>query len=120
SVTAALAATVTARADGLSLPAGDAAGWAAAGSVVLLGALWGVLAPGLGTLTRSTAAAVAAVLLWRLVLEGLVPVVTGRPEIVRWLPGGASDAAAGLGGDRLLPPAGGAAVFAAYALAGAV
>jgi ABC-2 type transport system permease protein len=78
-----------------------------------------VLATGLGTLTRSTAAAVAAVLVWRLVLEGLVPVVTGRPGIVRWLPGGTADAAAGLGGDRLLPASGGAVLFAAYALAGA-
>jgi hypothetical protein len=58
------------------------------------------------------------VLVWRLVLEGLVPVVTGRSEIVRWLPGGAADAAVGLGGGEM-PAAGGAAVFALYALAGA-
>jgi ABC-2 type transport system permease protein len=116
---AATAGVVSARVVGMSLPAGSLAGWTATGAVVLLGALWGLLATGLGTLTRSTAMAVAAVLVWRLVLEGLVPIVTGRPEIVRWLPGGASDAAVGLGGDRMLPAAGGAAVFAAYALAGA-
>jgi hypothetical protein len=110
--------SVSARVVGASLPGGSLGGWTATGAVLLVGALWGLLATGLGMLTRSTALAVAAVLVWRLVLEGLVPVVTGRPDVVRWLPGGAADAAVGLGGSRMLPAAGGAAVFAAYALAG--
>ena len=55
-------------------------------ALVVLHALLGVA---VGTLLRNTAAAVGAVLVWAFVVEGIVPVVTRRPEIGDWLPGGA-------------------------------
>ena len=48
--------------------------------LVVLHALLGVA---VGTLARNTAAAVGAVLVWAFVVEGVVPVVTRRPEIGR-------------------------------------
>jgi ABC-type transport system involved in multi-copper enzyme maturation permease subunit len=57
-----------------------------------LGAVWAVLAAALGTITRSTAAALVAVLLWRFALEGILPMLTGTPELRRWLPSGTTDA----------------------------
>ena len=54
--------------------------------LVVLHALLGVA---VGTLARNTAAAVGAVLVWAFVVEGVVPVVTRRPEIGEWLPSGA-------------------------------
>ena len=79
-----------------------------------IGALWAVLAAGLGMLTRSTATALVALLLWRFVLEGIIPSVITHPDLRPWLPSGAADA---LLFDRpeLLPPLGGAAIFAGYA-----
>lgn len=98
----ALAAGVTARAVA-DVPAptwgADALGvWL--GSVAL-GAMWAVIAVAIGLLTRSVAVGLVAVLLWRFVGEGIVPVVTRRPELSRWTPSGAGDAVLGLGGDRL-------------------
>ena len=69
--------------------------------VAALGAVWAVVGTGLGVLTRSTAAAVTAVLLWRFVGEGLVPVVTRSPGMSRWTPSGAGNALMG-NGDHLL------------------
>ena len=51
--------------------------------------LHGLLGVAVGTLLRNTAAAVGAVLVWAFVVEGVVPVVTRRPEIGDWLPSGA-------------------------------
>jgi ABC-2 type transport system permease protein len=62
--------------------------WPQALATVVLGALWSVLATGLGILTRSIAVAVGVVLLWRFVGEGVLPVVTGVEGISRWLPMG--------------------------------
>ena len=55
-------------------------------AIVVLHALLGVA---VGTLLRTTAGAVGAVLVWAFVVEGVVPVVTRRPELVDWLPSGA-------------------------------
>ncbi|HZY27580.1 MAG TPA: hypothetical protein VFE49_04915 [Jiangellaceae bacterium] len=111
------------RAEGLPVGSFGADMWAVAAGSVALGALWAILAAGLGTLARNSTVAVASVLLWWLVLEGLLPVVTGNPEITRWLPGGAADALL-LGRADLLEPWAGGLLFAGYAavvtLAGAL
>jgi ABC-type transport system involved in multi-copper enzyme maturation permease subunit len=94
-----------------------AASWSAVGALVgslALGAVWAAVAVGLGVLTRSTAAAVVAVLLWRFVGEGVLPVVTRSPGISRWTPSGAGDALLGLGGGDRLAVAPAALVLAGY------
>lgn len=60
-------------------------------TVPLVAVLHGLAGVAVGSLVRSTAGAVGATLLWVFVVEGVVPVVTRSPEIVRWLPGGAVD-----------------------------
>jgi hypothetical protein len=72
----------------------------------------------IGALSRNTAAAVGVTFLWAFVIEGVVPVVTRRPEIVHWLPGGAIGdvLAAETAGGALVPWAAGA-LLAAYAVA---
>src|SRR4029078_8433563 len=57
-----------------------------------IGALWATLAVGLGLLTRSTAFALVALLLWRFVLEGILPVITQQPHLTQWMPSRAADA----------------------------
>jgi ABC-2 type transport system permease protein len=84
-----------------------------AGSVII-GALWAVLAAGLGMLARSTAIALVALLLWRFVLEGIVPSLIKRPDLRPWLPSGAADALM-FGRAELLTPWAGGLVFAIYA-----
>jgi ABC-2 type transport system permease protein len=64
---------------------------------VVLGGLWAVVACSLGLLTRSTALALTTVLIWKFVLEGIVPVVFRNPGIGDWLPSGAANAAIGAG-----------------------
>jgi hypothetical protein len=83
-------------------------------STALIGALWAVLAAGLGMLTRSTATALVALLLWRFVLEGIIPSVITHPNLRPWLPSDAADALLS-GRAELLPPLGGALTFAGYA-----
>jgi ABC-2 type transport system permease protein len=80
----------------------------------IIGALWAVLAAGLGMLTRSTATTLVALLLWRFVLEGIIPSVITHPDLRPWLPSGAADALL-FGRTELLPPLGGALTFAGYA-----
>jgi ABC-2 type transport system permease protein len=82
--------------------------------VAALGAAWAVLAAGAGALLRSSTVAIVAVLVWRLVLEGILPIVTRAPAIAKWLPGHAADAVLYDGGPTLLQPWAGALVFAAY------
>jgi hypothetical protein len=65
---------------------GPAEEWAGLLAGVVVGALFGVLSSALGLLTRSTAFALTALLLWKFVLEGIVPVVTHRPELAHWTP----------------------------------
>ncbi|MGH8825556.1 MAG: hypothetical protein ACRDVN_13940 [Jiangellaceae bacterium] len=83
---------VSLRVEGLPAGSFGADMWAVAAGSVAIGALWALLAAGLGMLARNGTVAVATVLLWWLVLEGLLPAVTGNPEITRWLPGGAANA----------------------------
>ena len=90
--------------------------------VVLLGVLLAttlspIVGVGFGALVPNQTVAVTAALLWITTVEGLA--VSFRPEIGRWLPGGASSAlteTATVNGG-LLPIWGGALLFAAYGLA---
>jgi hypothetical protein len=61
-----------------------------AGILLLLVVLHALLGVAVGALLRNTAAAVGAVLVWAFVVEGILPVVTRRPEIGQWLPSGAT------------------------------
>jgi hypothetical protein len=54
----------------------------------LILALHGLFGVAIGSLLRSTAAAVGATLVWAFVVEGILPVVTRSPGIVHWLPTG--------------------------------
>jgi hypothetical protein len=107
----------TAVVSGTSLPMGSGDDYAAAAGAVALGALWAVLATGLGMLTRSTAIAITAVLIWRFVAEGMIPIVTRNPGLSRWTPSGAGDAIVGLGGSDALPAAAAAALLLGYTVA---
>jgi ABC-2 type transport system permease protein len=51
-------------------------------------ALHGLFGVAIGSLLRSTAAAVGVTLVWAFVVEGIVPIVTRSPGIVHWLPTG--------------------------------
>ena len=87
-----------------------------------IGALWAILAVGFGLLTRSTAIALVTLLLWRFVLEGILPVITQHPHLAQWMPSRAADALLAAHTDLLQPWAAGlllasytAAVIAAAA-----
>jgi ABC-2 type transport system permease protein len=111
--TAVLTSSVTQLVTGAPITIGPARDWAAAGGSMVVGAIWAVLATGLGVLTRSTAASITVVLLWRFVGEVLVPALTRNPGLTRWTPSGAADALVGLGGPNVLPiPAAGALLVA--------
>ena len=103
---AVVAGVVTAAGSGASLTAGGAA-WGHLAGTVAVGALFAVLATGLGVLTRSTAAAIAAILLWRFVGEGILPAVLHNDGLTRWTPNGAAGALVGLGAHPLAPAAAG-------------
>jgi ABC-2 type transport system permease protein len=103
---AVVAGVITAAASGASLTAGCAA-WGHLAGTVAVGALFAVLATGLGVLTRGTAAAIAAVLLWRFVGEGILPAVLHHDGLTRWTPNGAAGALVGLGAHPLAPAAAG-------------
>jgi len=82
---------------------------------LLLGGLWALLAVGLGALVRSSAVALVAVLVWKFVVEQVIPIVTRTQEVQQWLPSQAADAVlAGEEGSGLSTAAS-ALVFAGYA-----
>ena len=91
--------------------------------LVATGVLYGAVGVGLGLLLRNQAAALTLALLWWFVMERIVPVVLGEPQAIKWLPGGAATAFAGLGDgsgagpDGLLPPWQGGLLLTAYAVA---
>jgi ABC-2 type transport system permease protein len=103
---AVVAGLITAAGSGASLTAGGAT-WGHLAGTVAVGALFAVLATGLGVLTRSTAAAIAAILLWRFVGEGILPAVLHHDDLTRWTPNGAAGALVGLGAHPLAPAAAG-------------
>ena len=61
-------------------------------AVPLLAALFGMLGVGLGLLLRHTAAALGLALMWVFVIEGIIPMLTHQPGIIRWLPEAAANA----------------------------
>jgi ABC-2 type transport system permease protein len=83
---------LTMRLTGVPLPGLDLHLLATIAGTIVLGALWAVLAAGLGMLARSTAVALVALLLWRFVLEGILPSLITRPDLRPWLPSGTADA----------------------------
>ena len=64
----------------------------AVAAVPLLAALFGMLGVGLGLLLRHTAAALGLALMWAFVIEGIIPMLTHQPGIIRWLPEAAANA----------------------------
>jgi ABC-2 type transport system permease protein len=88
--------------------------WLRLAGSATIGAMWAVLAAGLGMLVRNSTVALVTVLLWKFVLEGLLPSVTRSGEVSRWLPSGAADAALS-GRPSLLEPWAGGLLFAGYA-----
>ena len=57
--------------------------------VPLVLAVHGVIGVAVGTLLRSTTAALGVTLMWAFVIEGIVPAVFRIPEMATWLPRGA-------------------------------
>jgi ABC-2 type transport system permease protein len=113
---AVVAGAATAIIEDLPLHLGTLAELAGALSAVALGAVWAVVATSLGLLTRSTALALTTVLLWKFVLEGIVPIILRNPELSRWMPSGASAAVIGTEGSDM-PALLGAVIVLSYAAA---
>lgn len=111
-ITAVAAAWVTNGILGESLAGGGAASWWHVLGTVAVGALWSTMAVGIGVLTRSIAIAIAAVLLWRFVGEGVLPVVIGGDEIGQWTPTSLADSVIGIGSTSVTPWAAGLALAA--------
>ena len=84
------AVLVTAQIEGMPLDAGMPAAWFGLAGAALAGALFGMLAGALGMLTRGTALALTALLLWYFVGEAVLPVVSRQPNIGHWTPTGAA------------------------------
>jgi ABC-2 type transport system permease protein len=82
------AVLVTARVAGVALAAGSPAAWSGLAGAAMAGALIAVLASALGMLTRGTALALTALLLWYFVGEAVLPVVLRQPGISNWTPTG--------------------------------
>ena len=77
--------------------------WEHLAGTVAVGAVFAVLATGLGVLTRSTAVAISAVLLWRFVGEGILPALLHHDGVTRWTPNGTAAALIGIGDHPLAP-----------------
>jgi ABC-2 type transport system permease protein len=92
----------------------DADMWLRLAGSVTIGAMWAVLALGLGLLVRNSTVALVTVLLWKFVLEGVLLSVIRSGEAFRWLPSGAADALL-FGRTGLLEPWAGGLLFAGYA-----
>ncbi|MGH8969644.1 MAG: hypothetical protein ACRDV1_06805 [Actinomycetes bacterium] len=82
----------------------------------LIGAVWSVLAAGLGVLVRSSTVALVAVLVWKFVIENVIPLATNTPQAQRWMPSSAADAVLyDEAGTALLSPLAGGLLFVGYA-----
>jgi ABC-2 type transport system permease protein len=106
-----VAGAVTAAVEDLPLHVGGTAGLGGVLGAIALGGLWAIAASALGLLTRSTALALTAVLLWKFVLEGVVPIVARNPGLSHWLPSGAAAAVIGAPGADLSALVGGVVVL---------
>ncbi|MGY1669213.1 hypothetical protein [Geodermatophilus sp. SYSU D00710] len=118
-----LSGAVALQLSGAPVTAGSGLAQGVVGSSVL-GASWAVLAVGLGALVRNSAVALVSVLVWKFVVEQVVPIVTHTQEVQRWLPTGAANALLAHDDPSALSPVAGGLIFAGYAaalaLAGAV
>lgn len=104
------------------LPAGHAPiDWGYIASIALATmltyALYAILGVSVGALITNQVAAIVLGLLWVLLLESLIGAL--RPEVAKWLPGGAAQSILGGGmpGVDLLAPAAAVAVLLAYTVA---
>ena len=111
-LTAVAAAWVTNAVLGESFAGGGGGSWWHVLGTVAVGAIWSTMAVGIGVLTRSIAIAIAAVLLWRFVGEGVLPVVVGGDEIDQWTPTSLADSVIGIGSTSVTPWAAGLALAA--------
>ncbi len=102
------------RAEHMPVGSFDADMWLRLAGSATIGAMWAVLALGLGMLVRNSTVALVTVLLWKFVLEGVLPSVTRSGEVSRWLPSGAADALL-YGRTGLLEPWAGGLLFVGYA-----
>jgi ABC-2 type transport system permease protein len=99
---AVVAGLIAAAASGASFT-GTGLSWGHLAGTVAVGAVFAVLATGLGMITRSTAIAVGAVLLWRFVGEGILPALLRHDSVTRWTPNGTAGALIGIGDHPLAP-----------------
>lgn len=78
--------------------------------------LYAIIGVGLGCLIRIQTAAITASFVWMMVIEGVLTDL--RPDVGRWLPGGAANALTSTptAHDGMLPMWAGALLLAAYAL----
>jgi ABC-2 type transport system permease protein len=108
------AAALLFRIEGVTFPFDRSEVWLTLAGAVAYTTLFAVLGVALGTLVRNQVLAVAAALAWIGVVEHVL--VALAPGIGRWLPAAAGQAIVRTPLDDLLPPLGGVAVLAAYAL----
>jgi ABC-2 type transport system permease protein len=87
--------------------------------LVATSALYGLAGVALGFLVRNPTVASVGAIAWLAAGENIIGSMAGW-DVARWFPGQAAAAAAGAGQGRLLPMAGGAALFGAYALVAAL
>jgi ABC-2 type transport system permease protein len=113
--TAVVAGLITAAASGASFTR-TIVSWEHLAGTVAVGVVFAVLATGLGVITRSTAAAVGAVLLWRFVGEGILPALLHHDGMTRWTPNGTAGALIGIG-DHPLAPWAAALMLSGYTIA---
>jgi len=111
-----LAGALTLRLDGARITAGAGLVQGIVGTLAL-GALWAVLAVGLGALVRNSAVALVTVLVWKFVVEQIIPIVTHTQDVQRWLPTGAAGALLAPDDTSALSPVAGGLLFAGYAAA---
>jgi len=109
-----VAALATAHASDFSMASTTTSDWGHVAAAVAIGGVWSVVAVALGTVTRSIAVAITALLLWQFVGEALVPVVARNAAIGHWTPNGAASALTGGGGSDALAATTAGPLLAAY------
>ena len=87
----------------------------ATATVILLVTGYAILGTAIGSLLRSTAAAVGITLIWVFVVENILPVVTGNPWLADWMPSNAAQQILTPQATGPAPPAAGALLLATTA-----
>jgi ABC-2 type transport system permease protein len=98
--------------EGATFPFGDADVWLTLGGTLAYTALFAVLGIALGALVRNQVVAVSGALAWLAVVEHTL--VNLVPDLGRWLPAAAGQAAVRTPLDGLLSPLAGTVLLAAY------